>query len=98
MAQTNNTAKLIGQCPTPYDKMGYGDMIFSVLMVLVLCSVFCSLLIIIGALNNEKVEVIIDCYDKEGNIINELTCTEERYYCNKLENLILSNCLEEEVE
>ena len=50
-------------------------------------------------LNNEIEEVMVDCYDRESNVINEVTCTEELYHCNKFERFFNpESCFKEEVE
>lgn len=53
----------------------------------------------ITMLNNETKEIIVDCYDEQHNLVNELTCTEELYYCNKFESLFNpESCVKEEVK
>jgi hypothetical protein len=59
--------------------------------ILLICMVIAE----ITVLDNETKEIIVDCYDKEGNQINEVNCTEIKYYCNKFQNFFLDNCLEE---
>lgn len=75
--------------------MSAGNIISGIGALVVVGFIICGVIAAATILDNEKEEVIVDCYDKESNVINEVTCTETKYHCNKFQRFLLDSCLEE---
>ncbi len=76
--------------------MSFGNIIAGIFVAAVTVFFGLSMVASIIVLDNEVEVVIVDCYDRDYNVINEVTCTEELYHCSKFEKFFISKCLEVE--
>jgi len=76
--------------------MALSNILCGIFVLLFLITFFLGSIATVTMLNNEKEEFVVDCYDKKGNIINNVTCIEERYYCNKFQSFFMGDdCIKE---
>jgi len=76
--------------------MAIGNIMTGIFVFFVFIIIICITIAFIGVQDNETEEFTVDCYDKKGNVINDATCIEERYYCNKFQDLFLGYCVGDE--
>lgn len=70
--------------------------IIGIFALLIFIAFTCLFIAAITAYDNEKEEFVVDCYDKYGNTINNVNCTEERYSCNRFQDFFLDKCIGDE--